>query len=85
MRRTGRSPSVGVLEAKTHLSALLARVEQGERIVITRNGRPIARLVRAGNRRKKPYNDVVRRIDEFRATHSLGDLSLRDLIGDGRP
>ncbi|HEY5787560.1 MAG TPA: type II toxin-antitoxin system prevent-host-death family antitoxin [Microlunatus sp.] len=36
---------VNVQEAKTHLSDLLARTEQGEEIVIARAGRPIARLV----------------------------------------
>ena len=36
---------VGVLEAKTHLSALLDSVERGgEEIVITRHGKPVARL-----------------------------------------
>ena len=36
---------VSVHEAKTHLSALLARVEAGEEIVIARGGTPVARLV----------------------------------------
>lgn len=36
---------VNVYEAKARLSALLARVETGEEIVIARNGRPVARLV----------------------------------------
>lgn len=36
---------VGVLEAKTNLSALLDSVERGgEEIVITRHGKPVARL-----------------------------------------
>jgi prevent-host-death family protein len=36
---------IGVLEAKTQLSALLAEVERtGEPILITRHGRPVARL-----------------------------------------
>lgn len=34
-----------VHEAKTHLSAILERVEAGEEVVIARSGRPIARLV----------------------------------------
>lgn len=34
-----------VANAKSHLSSLLADVEAGEEIVITRRGRPIARLV----------------------------------------
>lgn len=36
---------VNVHEAKTHLSKLLARVREGEEIVIAKAGKPIARLV----------------------------------------
>ena len=36
---------VSVHDAKTHLSRLLVRVAGGEEIVITRAGRPVARLV----------------------------------------
>lgn len=36
---------VGAFEAKTHLSELLAAVEAGETVTITRRGRPVARLV----------------------------------------
>ena len=42
--------SVNVHEAKTHLSRLLVRVENGEEIVIARSGVPIARLVPADRR-----------------------------------
>ena len=37
--------TVPVFEAKTRLSELLARAEQGEEITITRHGVPAARLV----------------------------------------
>ena len=40
-----RAQEVSVHEAKTHLSRLLDRVQAGEEIVITRHGRPVARLV----------------------------------------
>ena len=37
---------VGVLEAKTHLSGLVEAVEtRGEEVVITRHGRPVAKIV----------------------------------------
>jgi prevent-host-death family protein len=36
---------IGAFEAKNKLSALLDRVELGEVIVITRHGKPIAKLV----------------------------------------
>lgn len=37
--------TVGAYDAKSRLSSLLDQVERGEEIVITRHGRPIARLV----------------------------------------
>lgn len=37
--------SVGVHEAKTHLSRLLELVQRGEEVVITRRGEDVARLV----------------------------------------
>jgi prevent-host-death family protein len=43
--------SVPLAEAKNHLSALIARVQQGEEISITRRGVPVARLVSAPARR----------------------------------
>ena len=39
-------------EAKTRLSRLLQEVEDGEEIVIARNGEPVARLVRVEPERK---------------------------------
>ena len=36
---------IGSFEAKNKLSALLERAERGEEIVITRRGRPVAKLV----------------------------------------
>jgi prevent-host-death family protein len=39
------APEIGAFEAKNKLGTLLDRVQQGEEIVITRHGRPVARLV----------------------------------------
>jgi prevent-host-death family protein len=36
---------IGAFEAKNTLGALLDRVQNGEEIVITRHGKPVARLV----------------------------------------
>jgi prevent-host-death family protein len=36
---------IGAFEAKNTLGSLLDRVERGEEIVITRHGKPVARLV----------------------------------------
>jgi prevent-host-death family protein len=45
--------SIDTYAAKTQLSRLLARVEAGEEIVITRRGKPVARLVPAAPRRPR--------------------------------
>lgn len=37
--------TVKIQEAKTHLSALVADVEQGDEVVIARGTKPVARLV----------------------------------------
>jgi len=45
-------PSYNVHDAKTHFSKLLDNVLQGEEVLITRNGIPVAELVPA---RKRPF------------------------------
>lgn len=50
-----KSVSVGVHEAKTHLSRLLEEVEAGNPVVICRRGVPIARLVPARYPMKRTF------------------------------
>lgn len=40
--------TIGLFEAKTHLSELVARAEQGEEVIITRHNKPVAKLVPIG-------------------------------------
>ena len=46
---------VNVQEAQTQLPLLLTQVEAGEEIVITRNGKPVARLVDFQPRGKRQF------------------------------
>lgn len=39
-----KAKKIGAFQAKTHLSALLERVERGQVFVITKRGRPVAEL-----------------------------------------
>lgn len=74
---------IGTYEAKTHLPGLLRRVESGEIVTITRNGRAIARLTPVADRQ-----DAVRKIRELRKAVSRPvrgkRLSMRALIEEGR-
>jgi prevent-host-death family protein len=44
---------VSISQAKTQFSRLIARVEAGEEVTITRRGRPVARLVACKLRKKR--------------------------------
>ena len=46
---------VNVHQAKTQLSQLLQLVENGEKVVIARNGKPIAELVRTSPKSVFPF------------------------------
>ena len=46
--------NVSVAEAKNHLSELIARVEAGEEVAVTRRGKPVARLVAMDDRATAP-------------------------------
>ena len=65
---------VGVLEAKTHFSALLDEVTSGAEIVITRHGKPIAKLV-PSQRPNTPAQDIVARTLALRASIAREDAS----------
>ena len=76
--------SVGAYEAKTKLSELLKRVEQGEHITITKHGTPVAVLVPAGRYPRRDVAQTIAEIKEFAQGNSLGGISLQELVDEGR-
>jgi prevent-host-death family protein len=65
-------------EAKTHLPRLLGDVERGETIIITRHGRPIARLVPEAARRQEEIAKVLADLDDLRKT--MPPLTLDEIL-----
>jgi prevent-host-death family protein len=76
--------TVGTFEAKTHLTALLHRVEQGEEVVITRHGKAIARLVPAEAPDRARMDEAIARLKSLRQGTTLAGLSWRELRDEGR-
>jgi prevent-host-death family protein len=76
---------VGAFEAKNRLGHLLDLVEHGEEVVITRHGKPVARLVppKAGYSRAEA-REAAQRIREMSRGVRLGGLRLKNLIDEGR-
>ncbi|MFH0810847.1 MAG: type II toxin-antitoxin system prevent-host-death family antitoxin [Pseudomonadota bacterium] len=76
--------TVGVYEAKTHLTQLLERVAKGEKITITRHGVPVATLQPVDSAKKTPVREVIDQLKRFRGGHRLDGLSIREMIEEGR-
>ena len=75
---------VGAFDAKTHLSALLDRVMQGDEVLITRRGTPVAKLVPAGHARKAKAVAAIEKLRAVRGDVRLGGLDWRRLRDQGR-
>jgi prevent-host-death family protein len=76
--------TVGAFEAKTHLSTLLDRVAKGEEVVITRHGKPVARLVGVARADRDRVNDAFEKLKLLRKRTTLGGFSWQALRDAGR-
>jgi prevent-host-death family protein len=76
--------TVGAFEAKTHLSSLLDRVAAGEEVLITKHGKPVARLVSAARIERERVNDAYEKLRLLRKKTTLGGLSWQTLRDAGR-
>ena len=65
-------------EAKTHLPSLLDEVERGETLIITRHGKPIARIVPEATVRQAEVSRALAEIDDLRKT--MPNLSVDDIL-----
>ena len=70
--------TVTAYEAKTHLPRLLREVERGERIVITRHGKPVAELVPVGTGAREDFERLHARRLALRAR--LPSIPLEELL-----
>ncbi len=76
--------TVGAFEAKTHLSSLLERVAQGEEIIITRHGKPLARLVPVNVADRSRIDSAISKLKVLRKNCTLDDISWQTLRDEGR-
>jgi prevent-host-death family protein len=72
---------VNVHAAKTRLSQLVARAERGERIIIARNGKPVAQLGPAPKAKRAglPPDDPLLNLDDFAIDGAGGTLTNTDI------
>jgi len=68
---------IGIREANQHLSRYIAAVERGEEVIITRRGRPVARLLPIAKKRQLSAEQkaALRRAGEFWVASLSGSLT----------
>jgi len=75
---------VGIYEAKTHFTRWIDKVAEGDSVVITRHGKPVAVLNSYDPVHKTDLTQVINELRRFRKGKSKGDLSIRQMIDEGR-
>ena len=61
----GPSTAVSIRELRSALSEVLARVERGERFIVTVSRRPVAQLVPLQRHRTVPLEEALRRAGRY--------------------
>jgi prevent-host-death family protein len=77
---------IALFEAKNKLSALLDQVAAGEEFLITRHGKPVARLapVTPTFDRAKAKQAAKMLLEASKGV-TLGGLSIKEMVNEGRP
>ena len=79
-----RKKSIGAFEAKTHLSGLIDDIQKGKEYVITKRGKPVARLVPYRNHEQNlKVKEILFHFDAIRKTVK-GKVNIKKMINEGR-
>jgi prevent-host-death family protein len=70
--------TVTAYEAKTHLPRLIRAVEQGETVIITRHGRPVAKLAPVEDNRRENIAEMMKRMEALR--RRLPKVSIDEIL-----
>jgi prevent-host-death family protein len=78
--------TIGAFEAKTHFSQLIAEVEKGQDYIVTKRGKPVAKIIPFPGE-KESFAEGIRKLGEYARLHWKGDgpFDLREAIEEGRP
>ncbi|MCL1817641.1 MAG: type II toxin-antitoxin system prevent-host-death family antitoxin [Spirochaetaceae bacterium] len=78
---------IGAFEAKTHFSRIIEKVEHGEDFVITRRGKPVAKIIPFKQEKEMSRKEALERLKEMRKLYrgEPGSFNIREAIEEGRP
>lgn len=76
---------VGIYEAKSKLSQLVEKAEAGEEVILTRRGRPVAKIVNLAPAARRDRAALLRDIGALaRRVKIPRRISIRDVVAEGR-
>ena len=76
--------TIGSYELKTHLSEVLDSVEHGQSVIVTRHGKPIARILPSEIAEREQVSQAVQSLLTFPRTRLPKGVTIRSLIEPGR-
>jgi prevent-host-death family protein len=78
--------TIGAFEAKTHFSQIIEKVEQGQNYVVTKRGKPVAKII-PFTEETESLAEGIRKLAEYTRSHWKGDepFNIREAIEEGRP
>ena len=77
---------IGAFDAKTHFSQILEKVENGDDFIVTRRGKPVAKIIPYEEKKQMTRKEVFEELREMRNFYrgKPGDFNIREAIEDGR-
>ena len=77
---------IGAFEAKTHFSRIIQEVEHGADYVITKRGKPVAKIIPFEQGKGMTWEEALEGFRELRKRYrgKPGDFSIREAIEEGR-
>lgn len=76
---------VGIYEAKSKLSQLVEKAEAGEEVILTRRGRPVAKIVNVARSSRRSRALLLRQIRLLAGRVKIPRrVSIREIVAEGR-
>ncbi|GHV86529.1 hypothetical protein AGMMS50230_21370 [Spirochaetia bacterium] len=79
--------SIGTFEAKTHFSEIITLVENGADYVITKRGKPVAKIIPFKEEHEMTFKEAIEQFEVLRKRYrgEPGSFNIREAIKAGRP
>ena len=77
---------IGSFEAKTHFSQIIEKVEHGAGFIVTRRGRPVAKIIPFKPEAEITFKEAAEKLMKMRKLYrgKPGSFSVRETVVEGR-